>query len=110
MKRGILFFLLENYVVCSKNREQTDMFTFVGSKNMWLNVQASVTSRKGPLVNSKAGRSVSGSSVSRVSRIPALLKSVSKLSSAKTPQSSRKRRSCGNHKMKNPVSSVKMVF
>jgi hypothetical protein len=77
---------------------------------MWLNVQALVTSRKAPLVNSKGWKS-GGSVVSRVSRIPAHLKSASKLLSAKTPQSSKKsKRSCGNLKMKNPVSSVKKVF
>jgi hypothetical protein len=78
---------------------------------MWLNFQALVTNRKAPLVSSKARKSVVGTPVPKVSRIPTRVKSVSKLSSAKTPESSKTgRRSGGNLKKKTPVSAVKKVI
>ncbi|XP_021938367.1 mucin-17-like isoform X3 [Zootermopsis nevadensis] len=80
----------------------SDIGVKMPGKRSW---QTLVTSRKAPLVNAKAWKSVGGSSVSRVSRIPSRLKSVPKLSSARTPQKSRK--SCGNFQVKNTVLSMK---
>jgi hypothetical protein len=77
---------------------------------MWLNFQVSVTNRKAPLVSSKGRRSIGGTPVSKVSRIPKHVKSVSKLSNAKTPQSPKEKRSVGNLKKKTPVSAVKKVL
>ncbi|PNF39680.1 hypothetical protein B7P43_G05627 [Cryptotermes secundus] len=68
-----------------------------------------VTNRKAPLVSSKARKSVGSTPLPKVSRIPTLVKSVSRLSRAKTPESAKtSRRSGGNlKKKKTPVSSVK---
>jgi hypothetical protein len=63
-----------------------------------LNFQALVTNRKAPLISSKGRKSVSGAPVANVSHIPRCVKSVSKLSDAKTPQSSKRNRSVGNLK------------
>lgn len=76
---------------------------------MWLNFQALRTNRKTPLERSKGRKSVDGIPVPNVSRIPMRVKSISKLSNTKTPQSSKKRRSVGNLRKKTSVSAVKKV-
>lgn len=79
---------------------------------MWLNFQALVTNRKAPLISSKARKSVGGTPVPKVSRIPTRVNSVSKLSSAKTPGSSKTSRMSGGNleTKKTPVSAVKKVM
>jgi hypothetical protein len=98
--------------VCRENQTVINcILLIIVNINMWLKFQALVTNRKAPFVSSKARKSVGGTPAPKVSRIPTRKQSVSKLSSAKTPQSSKKsRRSAGNLKKKTPVSAVKKVM